>query len=832
MKIISLELHGYKRIKLSGISTFKIRPTQDIQLILGTNGSGKSSILDELTPLPSNPHDYLKEGYSLKTITHNGHIYTLKSSFSPKTFHSFIKDGGDEMNQGGTVTVQKDLVRQEFGITTDIHELLMGRERFTEMSPGYRRQWLTNLSNTNYEYAIEVYSKLKERLRDVSGALKLSSTRLVTETAKLLSDDDQQRLKEDVERTHEYVQHLMEYRKPVEHNPDNLHKLFLQLEQEIVSKCKRYTEKILSLSALDDSYSYEQISDSISQLVGEENYFKHVLADLYSQFESIKESIVLLEKTGNQGTEELRRKIDALFQEQTGLMIKKVRFTNVHKDPLEAIRAIETIGEALGSIFVQIPSNSDKRFSKISLQESTEKLFSQRQTKEQIKNKINILSSKKQNQEAHKHVGEAECPKCKHRWFKGFDQLVYDSILVELDTLNEEFNLIEKQIKETETFIEEIHSYFSLYRQYLNYASNWPTLKDYWDYVEESNLLLTNPGNLISDLELFKVNLLIDKSYHILEAEIDKLKDLITISQQVGNLDLEKLTKQREEKEEQIYSANLKLSDISKNIRELTSYKRTLEEVKALQEEIEKLKRTFEETQKDSIETSRRTHLNNTIRIIQASLLRKEEQLVELRTQHAVVQELKSSIQSLQDDEICLKTLVREMSPTEGLIAEGLFGFIKLFVSQLNSFIKRIWTYQLEILPCELTQDGKVDLDYKFPMRIDGMTDNVSDISKGSTGMKEIINLAFKIRSMKYLGLSESPLCLDEFGAAMDSAHRTSSIEMMKHIADEEPFTQLFIVNHYDSIYGALTNAEICVLCSSNIDIPKNAVYNRHVEIS
>ena len=831
MKFISLELHGFKRIMLSGINTFKINPTQDIQLILGTNGSGKSSILDELTPLPSNTNDFIKDGYSIKTISHNGFLYVLKSTFSPGQKHSFIKDG-EELNLGGTVSVQKELVRQEFLITTDIHELLIGRDRFTEMSPAARRQWMTNLSNTSYEYAISVYNKLREKHRDISGALKLSKNRLVTETSKLISEEEQQKLKNDVEQTHEYIQHLLEYRKPVEENIETLTRNAKELEKVILDKTTAIIAKYISLQELDDSFSFTRICSTITTLMGEENFIKHVLNENYERFEQVKQSIILLEKTGSQGTEDIRKKIDSVFREQTGLLTKKLVFQKVHQAPLEALRAIETIGEALGSIFLQIPSNSDKKFSRLKLTEYSDELFRLKEEKNKLQNTLTSLNGKKLHQEAHKHAEESECPKCKHKWFKGFDELIYSSICQDIELMSLQITNIDKQIKEKESLIEEIHSYMNLYKQYTSFVTNWPTLENFWNYITETGFLLSNPGKLISDLELYKSSLYLDKSFHELETEITRLKELMAISQQVSNLDIEKLTKERDEIEAKIYSLNLKLADVVKNIKKFNLFKKTYEDVTVLEKELETLQNNFETSRNVSIETLRRTYLNNAIRIIQSSLIRKEEQLNELRSQHAVIKELKDSITRMEEDEICLKSLVKEMSPSEGLIAEGLFGFIKMFVTQMNNFIKRIWTYKLEIQPCELSSDGKVDLDYKFPMRVEGMSTDVPDISRGSTGMKEIVNLAYKITAMKYLGLSDSPLFLDEFGAAMDSIHRANSIEMMKHIADEQPFTQLFIVNHYDSIYGALTNAEICVLCSSNIDIPRNAVYNRHVEIS
>ena len=84
MRILSLELCGYRRMRLNQVKRFKITLKEAIQLILGTNGSGKSSLMEELSPLPAISNNYTKDGYKIIELTNNGHQYTLTSKFSPK----------------------------------------------------------------------------------------------------------------------------------------------------------------------------------------------------------------------------------------------------------------------------------------------------------------------------------------------------------------------------------------------------------------------------------------------------------------------------------------------------------------------------------------------------------------------------------------------------------------------------------------------------------------------------------------------------------------------------------------------------------------------------
>ena len=67
------------------------------------------------------------------------------------------------------------MIKQVFGYTPEIHQLLIGKELFTEMRPARRKEWMTLLADTDYDFALKVFAALKERLRDTTGALKNSS---------------------------------------------------------------------------------------------------------------------------------------------------------------------------------------------------------------------------------------------------------------------------------------------------------------------------------------------------------------------------------------------------------------------------------------------------------------------------------------------------------------------------------------------------------------------------------------------------------------------------------------------------------------------------------
>ena len=133
MLIRKLSLSGYNRLATTSIKTIEIQPKNKIVLIIGLNGCGKSSLLKELTPLPAISQEYQKDGYKFIEIEHNGKIFSLLSDFGSAHKHSFRVDG-EELNQPGTLQIQRELVKEYFNITQEIHDLMLGNKSFHKMS--------------------------------------------------------------------------------------------------------------------------------------------------------------------------------------------------------------------------------------------------------------------------------------------------------------------------------------------------------------------------------------------------------------------------------------------------------------------------------------------------------------------------------------------------------------------------------------------------------------------------------------------------------------------------------------------------------------------------
>lgn len=832
MKYPKLILSEYKRLMLRDIRYFELTPTTPIQIILGTNGSGKSSIIKELSPLPAEASNYGSSGYKEIHIEHRGDYFVLKSSFSDKkAHHSFIKNK-EELNKGGTITVQRELVKAEFNYTQEIHDLLTNQVRFSNMGSLKRRYWITLCSNTNWDYAIKLYNKVAERYRDVTGTLRNLRKRLVAESEKIIDIKTQQMLESEIESIHRDLTNLLELRIPVERTPAECESEFNSLEDDILNLSMVLSRNILRLP--ESKYkTVEELDSAISDYQVRHRSAQQLTEKLAKDYDKLNESKRILEKTNAQSQDQLSEKLMDLTNKQCDLLNKKNLFENIHPDPHSALNAVDSVTDILTSLVEQLPSNTDMYYSKDTLSRLNVTLQSVTDSIEVLKQKIEKLSVEKKHQELHKDSKETVCPKCKHHWKIGYSEDTYNKVCDDLEVTSQ---LLNKQLElktSTEESIARIRAYFTTFRGITTLCDKWPVLRDLWGFILDKKVILENPNSILNILPNYRANLVLDQQHSAIGQEIERVKELMRLASSVGNQDISKLLEEMSVIENELQNLSREVDECTQQIRKLRTHKSMIQEIESMRVKLVSLLGSRTTLHEEVLEAHRRTMLNNAIKHVNTTLARKEGAIAEIRGQRAIIADIESQISMLQDDEESLKLLVQELSPKEGLIAEGLFGFIKVFTNQWNKIVlEKVFSYQFSVLPCAVDEGGGVELDYQFPVLIGNQDKPIDDISLTSKGQMELLDLGFVIVAMKHLGLHDFPLILDEFGANLDSSHRSKATNLVKSLMEQHPFPQLFMVNHYDSIYGAFTNAQTTVLCSDNIVIPKDCVYNQHVRIN
>ena len=844
MLIQSITLIRFKRFNLNNIVNFTMNITQIISLILGSNGSGKSSLIAMLTPLPPSNDDFYKDGSKTIRIVNNNNFYILNSTFNPVR-HSFIKND-EELNSGGTVTVFKELVKQEFNLTNDIQELLVGNEVFHSMSPARRREWFTKLSDINYDYALSVYNKLKEKNRDFSGALKITKHRLTTESNKLISKEEETKLKDEVELIHSELKTLMERSAPLNNSVnyygdikqtkirdlEHLSNTLLRLKWIVPVGTYPYGNNPIPINAeysRNGFTSINEVDDVIQSLILYITSNEALLNNAVNEYNKILEKINILVNTGENGIEELYIKINQLTNTKNEVLgNKKLNIINlVNNNVLDIISAFNSIYDIIINIALVIPENRDAIFSRSKLNSLSEDLVKYKNAKILLINEFNKLDSNRVHLESHKKNEKTICPKCSYGWIPGYSDDNLKKVVDALCLKEKEIIDINKLIETTETNIEANKEYGALYTDYIRCTTNWPILNPLWDYLNENNYIRNSPRIIVSILDSIRIDLEFDRTASKITLQINELLDLVTSAKQIRNTNLTELKTKLNEYTIFIDSKTADINKLSNSLIEHKQYKKQISYAFELSNTIKTLMVDLDKINIDMIEMMRREAVNNCIKQLQSALALKETTLNTINMQKGIIKDLEVQINKLTIEEEASRVLVDKLSPTTGIIADGMLGFIKMYVKQMNNIVKKIWTYKMEIVDCGLEDGG---LNFKFPVKLDNDTDELPDVKYGSSGMKEIINLAFKLTAMKYLNISNYPLILDEFSNTFDETHKVAAMTTIRNLIDTKSYPQLFIVSHDYKQYGSLSNCEICILDDRNITTPKE--YNTNITIT
>jgi hypothetical protein len=310
---------------------------------------------------------------------------------------------------------------------------------------------------------------------------------------------------------------------------------------------------------------------------------------------------------------------------------------------------------------------------------------------------------------------------------------------------------------------------------------------------------------------------------------VDERLKMIEISTGDAATRLQYLTDECLRVNDELSSLSIEALDVKRQIDDISGYLSISQQILNGAGRISTLMASYQTQSEKGSEVIRTECINELILTISKELSRKESMVSRIDIQKALVDDYTKSVAELKHQSGLLQRAVKAMSPTEGLIARGLVGFMNHFLAHVNGVIARVWSYPLEVLPISL--EGETDVDYKFPIKVNNGR-AIADVSLGSTAIMEVIDFAFMVTAMKFLRMDDYPLYLDELGTGMDHVHRESIFRAIHDLVDSGNHSQVFMVSHYESCYGCLANTDITVLCSKNIALPKNGIFNQHTKIT
>ena len=828
MKILEIELDLYKRLSLNNIRHFKLTLKEIVQLILGANGCGKSSILYELSPLPANHKSFHKGGKKRILIAHQNKTYELISDFKDGQDHYFFVDGVN-LNIGRTITIQKELVKEHFNVTNETHELSLDYEKFTTMSPSRRRELFTTLCVVDYTYAIKLYKKIQEALRDTTGALKLAKERLVRETNSTIKPEEVAEMRarlSELNRESQTMYMLRNANAPSVVDAKNMAQATGNMIQELMAKFHGVRKVLRDQCYISPQEYQTSIDDIREELAG----IQGVYTRLSEEFIKAAAEVDSVKELEGEDVITLKDTVIANNELANTLLARRKRPLEGFK-ALAASQSMELVHDSLQSILVELPTDPDGKMTSTALNEVNEQLRLRYQSLNTNKEKLAGLEHREKHLVELSNSEEISCPKCTHQWRMGYSESEHAGAKARIAQGQSIVSLLDKEIAELEEKRTDLMHYSQLFREYVRISRNTPELQPLWNLIEEEDCIRRSPQHALTLVELVRSDLRI-------EMQVQSIREKILT-------DMQRLKLAEYAQSESIKSKKVRLEQLEAEIGILSSQKmrvqsilqdslivqRQVNHMYEITDRMNQAKQTFERDSQSIIDAVKNEIIDEALADTHREIAILSTRIHSIDQHEALLADIRQSIESHEKSEKAYKALAKTLSPTDGLIAEGMLGFIRNYVSRMNALIAKVWTYRMTVHDCS-TEAESAELNYKFPLSTPNQTEPVLDVSNGSVGQKEMIDLGFKIIAAQCQGVDHGPLALDEFGRAFDEGHRTAATQVITQLMEQLNFSQLFMISHYESCYGSFYNAQISVIDKRNITVPSNRKINEFTEIT
>lgn len=828
MKILELELVLYTWLSLNNIRYFKLTLKEIVQLILGTNGSGKSSILYELSPLPANHKHYHKGGRKRILIAHNSKMYELISDFKNGQDHYFIVDG-ENLNIGRTITIQKELVKEHFGITTEIHELMLQHETFTGMNVGRRREVLTMLCSVDYRYAIRLYKKIIQARNDAAGHIKETKKRLGHETSLKLKEDEVVAMRARLSELNKESQAMYMLRNadaPTVYEARTIAEATTALIHELTEKFRSVRRLLLDKCYIAPEEYQTDIDYAKEELAKVEGVYAR-LSEEFIKAVSEVESVAGLEG------EDVTKLQDTIIADnrQANELLK------TRKKPLEGFKAekasqsMDVVYESLYAVLTDLSPDPDGLMSSVALTEVSDRLRDLELSLSTNKNKLASLEHQEKHLSEMAQSEKVNCPKCEHAWQIGYSEEAHLSVKSRIAAGQIFVNKLTNEITELTEKRDKLVAYSNLYREYIRITRSTPELQPLWNLISEEDVLRRSPQHVITLIELVRSDLRI-------EMQVDAIREKIAHDQQ--RLEMAKYAQSEsvkgkkvrlEELEKEIGLLSQRKMAAQATLRDLTIMQRQVKHMYDISDRINQAKESLDLASVNIISAVKNEIIDEALADTHREIATLSTRIHSIDQQENLIMELKKTIEEYEKKEKAYKLLADTLSPTDGLIASGMLGFIRNFVARMNAIIAKVWAYRMDVHDCS-TDPESAELSYKFPVSTPNIPKPTGDIADTSSGQQEMINLAFTVAMAQALKLDRGPLPLDEFGKTFDENHREAATQMVRQLIEQLNFSQLFMISHYESSYGAFYSAQVSVMDKRNITVPSNRKVNEFTIIA
>lgn len=821
MFLTYLKLKGFTRIAQNSIECLEVSFSQIMQILLGTNGSGKSSLLEQLSLLPpTTSSEFVKGGYKEAHALVDGCKWIAISDYGEKNGHYLEKDGV-VLNNWGTASVQKQLLEEHLGLTQEVFDVQSNAKKFIYMSPNDRRDWVMKLSKIDIDPLMHKFMLAKNHQKEAKVYLKRVTERLKIEERNLVSENTLTELNTQLNELKDefnfYSTFSEEMKTPTSLDLSQLASELNDLMEQTMHLYPVVPSAILKQGVVNPEQLRHLHTKKLAQADMLKQQFSKAMDEL-KEINRIAEAKAKLEEVGvEQSIQKLKQLEEEMGKYNADISFFSYRLSqNPHVAKNDFLRVLVDLKKQI----FELPVNDDYRYNSQALNDAKAKDHALASRKVQLKEKIYQLEHQA------KHIDDAQeisCPKCAYSFKHGIDPNERESIdqkLVnlkdQLERLNTEYETLQEFIGSCSDFIERVRSIYQV-------MSLTPSNKELWDVVKTLEIFKHNSFKAIELLDRHLEYLDLETALFDTTELYQKECDIYQKALENQGIVKEASTKDIAKIDELVFNLNQQIKDLDTEIRQLDFLARKFNHTDEQIDKISAMFDRFNEGYLTELDNDRARFIKETKFNIMKEINSVEQELEQARVKSMIYKDIEEQYNKAKAEYEDYTIIVDNLSPNTGLIADIMNDSINVFVENLNNVINAVWTTDLIVKPCI---NKKNDLDWKFPVEVDGGLIR-PDISKTSTSQKDIINLGFQLMVSK----NNSPLYLDELGSSMDEQHRINMMKVLSELVETERCSQLFLVSHFAAMHEQFHNSEIMVLNTKNIiNMPRT--YNQHVTIS
>mgnify|MGYP001053170808 CR=1 FL=1 len=818
--LIKLILENYVPLLSSGITKVELNVEHMVNLFIAQNGTGKTSILKEMNPLPPENGNF-ENGRKYVEIKIGQNLFILDSVTGQSDGHTF-KLNGVNLNKGGTYTAQKELVWSYFKLDANRNKVLSGLkvfDLFSNMPINRRKEVMMWLYPNDTQYVMSVFNKLKTERNELKAAIKNQVGRHAEESRKLASiaECGVEELENRIRTIdNELRQSLMVRGSLEQYNASPELQKNIRIFTDMVDRMAVNTvsgffdtevELLDTIEMMEGLLQHHQEQAAVTQRVISEH------AGLLEGMEEFLEDPLVFQHQA----EQLEGELNKLKEEADKHSVLLNNYA-LFKDPNESFKGLEHVHESFCVALRRVVLASDQNLNGGQYKQFQVKF-------EQIANELREVSGQLTGiNHQLKHYDNMEavnCPECDHEFKVGVTAAEIAKLRTHqtalsgrIERLEQEKVILRGKLDNDEEWYETMMSLHQFCRQHGDVPCLVQLVKEYDIGKADTNILLNAIRAYMGLFDVKKRKKSLLEEQDLLNTRIGMLKSDNVLGTAVYIAGLEAQL-QMENNKVAFYRRKLKL------------HRESLDTMRRYEEDLDKLQKLRGEILKGLEHeglVDLRKRVDTRISILTEEKDNNLRAIIQGRSLNAVVNSISEDIDRLKRRILLVETWMDGMCPNKGYIGKLMTDFIKTYCGNMNAVIQSVWNTPLYVKPCN---KGNGDLTYKFPVVV-GDSKPVPDISDCSLGQTGIIDFAFRYVALSYHGYNY-PLFMDEVGTAFDEIKRGRFFNFVKDITQKKDARQLFCVSHYLSAYGIFNNPNVVAMRYEGLSMPGEP--NKHSTI-